>query len=121
VERPFDLCELVTAAGGTFVSRWAVHRPLQTIRAIKAALQHKGFAFLEIITQCPTNFGRRALKSGDAVEGVRWIRSKSRHRRKELGDETGLVDGFNLGTFVQKTEPVFEGSSIKAAQETDNG
>jgi 2-oxoglutarate ferredoxin oxidoreductase subunit beta len=121
VERPFDLCELVTAAGGTFVSRWAVHRPRQTIRAIKKALQHKGFAFLEIITQCPTNFGRRALKSGDPVEGVRGIRSKSRHRGKELGDETDLADSFILGTFVQKTESVFEGSSIQAAQETDNG
>jgi 2-oxoglutarate ferredoxin oxidoreductase subunit beta len=114
VERPFDLCELVTAAGATFVSRWAVHRPRQTIRAIKEALQHEGFAFLEIITQCPTNFGRRALKDGDPVGGVRWIESKSRRQREEPGEETDSGYGFVLGTFVQRSEPVFEGSSIQA-------
>ena len=117
VERPFDLCELVRAAGATFVSRWAVHRPVQTVRAMKQALEHEGFAFLEIITQCPTNFGRRALKSGDPVEGVRWIKSKSRllRRGRDLEDEADSAAGFLLGTFVEKTEPVFEGSSIQRA------
>lgn len=117
VENPFDLCRLVTAAGATFVSRWTTDRPRQAIRAIKEALDHEGFAFLEIITQCPTNFGRRALRTGDPVEGVRWIGEQSRRKKAAPDAETAAPDGFELGTFVKRSEPVFQGSSVQAARE----
>lgn len=117
VENPFDLCRLATAAGATYVSRWTTDRPRQAVRGIKEALVHEGFAFLEIITQCPTNFGRRALKSGDPVEGVRWIAEQSRRKVGQINIEAGAPDGFDLGTFVKRSEPVFKGSSIQAARE----
>jgi len=56
---PFDLCRLVKAAGATYVARYAVTQPLALIRSIKKALQTEGFAFIEALTPCPVQFGRR--------------------------------------------------------------
>jgi 2-oxoglutarate ferredoxin oxidoreductase subunit beta len=56
---PFDLCRLVKAAGAAYVARYAVTQPLALIRSIKKALQTEGFAFIEALTPCPVQFGRR--------------------------------------------------------------
>jgi len=115
VEPRFDLCKLVLAAGATFVSRWSTYRSGQGIQALKKALQHKGFALVEFVAQCPTNFGRRAFGSGDPVKGVQWIeeRSVTIEEAKTLSEEA-LADRFVLGDFVDYERPVFDGTSIMA-------
>lgn len=112
-EKPFDLCKLAIVAGATFANRSTTYRPRQAINAIKKAVQHKGFALVEIVTQCPTYFGRRAIGSGDPVQGVEWIKEHSISMKKasELSEEE-LADKFVLGTFIEKQAPVFEGSSV---------
>jgi 2-oxoglutarate ferredoxin oxidoreductase subunit beta len=57
--RPFDLCKLVEAAGATYVARYSVTQPVALIRSIKKALLHVGFSFIEVLSPCPTQFGRR--------------------------------------------------------------
>ena len=52
-EQPFDLCKLAIAAGATFVSRWNTSRSTQAVRAIKKALQHRGFSLVEIDLSMP--------------------------------------------------------------------
>ncbi|MBW2030125.1 MAG: 2-oxoacid:ferredoxin oxidoreductase subunit beta [Deltaproteobacteria bacterium] len=56
---PFDLCKLVLAAGATYVARYSVTQPLSLVSSIKKAIQHKGFSFIEVLSPCPTQFGRR--------------------------------------------------------------
>lgn len=58
-ERPFDLCKLVEAAGASYVARFTVLHTRQLIRSIKTALKIKGFSFIEVISPCPTEYGRR--------------------------------------------------------------
>jgi 2-oxoglutarate ferredoxin oxidoreductase subunit beta len=120
LENPFDLCKLVAAAGATYVARASTYRPRPAINAIKKALQHKGFSFVEIITQCPTNFGRKAIGSGDAVRGMKWIEEQSvtRQAAAELPEEQ-LADKFVLGTFVDIDRPVYQGGSIFPAEEEE--
>lgn len=57
--KPFDLCKLVAAAGATYVARYGVSQPEALIRSIKKALVHEGFSFIEVLSPCPTQFGRR--------------------------------------------------------------
>ena len=57
--RPFDLSRLVAAAGATYVAKYSVTQPLALIRSIKKALRHEGFSFIEVLSPCPTQFGRR--------------------------------------------------------------
>jgi 2-oxoglutarate ferredoxin oxidoreductase subunit beta len=57
--RPFDLSKLATAAGASYVARYSVTQPLALIRSIKKALNHVGFSFIEVLSPCPTQYGRR--------------------------------------------------------------
>jgi len=53
-ESPFDITRLVKAAGATYVAKWSTYHVVELTNAMKEALQHKGFAFIEILSQCPT-------------------------------------------------------------------
>ena len=57
--RPFDLCKLVEAAGATYIARYAVTQPIALINAMKKSLLHVGFSFIDVLSPCPTQFGRR--------------------------------------------------------------
>ncbi len=74
-EFPFDACELARAAGATYVARWTTAHPAQITRALKEAINHKGFAFIEILSQCPTQTGRLSWGTGDPVEVFRHMKS----------------------------------------------
>ncbi len=56
---PFDLRKLVEAAGATYSARYAVTQPVALINAIKKALLHVGFSFIDVLSPCPTQYGRR--------------------------------------------------------------
>jgi len=57
--RPFDLCALVLGAGAATVARYAVTQPVALVKGIQRALQVSGFSFVEVLSPCPTQFGRR--------------------------------------------------------------
>ncbi|UCE34146.1 MAG: 2-oxoacid:ferredoxin oxidoreductase subunit beta [Deltaproteobacteria bacterium] len=59
IYRPFDLCKLVLAAGAPYVARYSVTQPVSLVNAVKKALIVNGFAFIEVLSPCPTQFGRR--------------------------------------------------------------
>ncbi len=58
-EPSFDLARLVAAAGATYVARYSVWHVRPLIAAIQRALQHTGFSFIEALSSCPTQYGRR--------------------------------------------------------------
>jgi 2-oxoglutarate ferredoxin oxidoreductase subunit beta len=117
-EPAFDLVKLVEAAGATFVSRWSTNRPHQCIRAIKKAIQHKGFSFVEIVSQCTTGFGRKAIGSGSPSKLLDWIKERSVtiSEAEKLSNEE-LSGKFVLGDFVAKQAPIFSGSSFLPPEE----
>jgi 2-oxoglutarate ferredoxin oxidoreductase subunit beta len=57
--RPFDLCKLVRAAGASYVARGSVTRPYDLIDYLGRALQTPTFSFVEVVSPCPTQYGRR--------------------------------------------------------------
>lgn len=116
-EPRFDLCMLASSAGATFVSRWSTATSQQGTRAIGRALEHKGFSMIEFVAQCPTNFGRRALRTGNPTECVQWIqeRSVSQEDAEDLS-EAAIANRFILGDFVDYERPVFEGSSVLVSE-----
>jgi len=65
---PFPICEVLAAAGARYVARYAVTQPFQLIHSIKKALQTPGFTFIEAVSTCPVQFGRRnQLESPSAM------------------------------------------------------
>ncbi len=53
-EFPFDITQLVKSAGASYVAKWSTYHVLELTNAIKEAIQHKGFSFIEVLSQCPT-------------------------------------------------------------------
>jgi 2-oxoglutarate ferredoxin oxidoreductase subunit beta len=76
LERDFDLCRLVQAAGATYVARSTTYHVHQTIEYVARALGHEGFAFVEVVSQCPTYFGRRN-RMADPVRMLEWFRERA--------------------------------------------
>jgi 2-oxoglutarate ferredoxin oxidoreductase subunit beta len=73
LEPTFDLCRLAEAAGATFVARGTAANIRQTEKFIKQGIEHPGFAFVEAVVPCPTEYGRRnkPAKAVDMLENAR--------------------------------------------------
>jgi 2-oxoglutarate ferredoxin oxidoreductase subunit beta len=110
IEPAFDLCKLAEAAGATYVARGTVYHALQLIPIIEKGIEHRGFSFIEVITQCPTNYGRRNREKMGAtgVEMMRWQKEHavSVEKARTMSDEE-LKDKIVIGTFVDKDRPEY--------------
>ena len=111
-EPRFDICKLAEAAGATHVERWTTSRPVQCVAAIKRALSHKGFSLIEIVSQCPTHFGRYALGSGDPQKLVQWIKDYTYTEAEGTKMTPEEREGKLLcAQFVNTERPVYEGTN----------
>jgi 2-oxoglutarate ferredoxin oxidoreductase subunit beta len=104
-ENPFDISQLVIAAGASFVARWTTYQPRQLTATIKKAIQKKGFSFIEVITQCPVQFGRKT-GSGSAVQMMKEYKEKSISPKEasKLSEEK-LQGRIVVGELVDKAKP----------------
>lgn len=57
-ERPFDACRLAEAAGATFVARASAYQAPVLTGIITAGISHRGFSFIDVISDCPVYDGR---------------------------------------------------------------
>lgn len=58
IEPGFDLVRLALGAGAGFVARTTSFDHKEMVKMMTRALAHKGFSFIDIMTACPTYFGR---------------------------------------------------------------
>jgi 2-oxoglutarate ferredoxin oxidoreductase subunit beta len=59
IEPAFNLVDLIASAGAPYVARWTSLDVVRLTHTIKEAMLKKGFRFIEVISPCPTTFGRR--------------------------------------------------------------
>lgn len=59
---PMAAAELVASAGANYVARWTTFHVRQLSRSMEELMAGEGFRFLEIISQCPTHFGKDSRK-----------------------------------------------------------
>jgi 2-oxoglutarate ferredoxin oxidoreductase subunit beta len=108
IEKPLDGCKVAIAAGATMVSRWSTAQPRQLIRVFKKALNHKGFAFIEVMSQCPVQTGRYMLGSGSPQFNFQWLKDNcvtiDDFSKAEEVEAQGKIP---LGDFLQVEKPEF--------------
>lgn len=105
-EYPFDLAELATAAGANFVARWTVANVREIVKSLERALLKKGFSFVEVISTCPTGFGRKN-KMGVPWQQIEWLKKVSVKRdkiREESIDhvDLNLLGHISIGEFANR-------------------
>jgi 2-oxoglutarate ferredoxin oxidoreductase subunit beta len=83
-EPDFNIADLAVAAGASYVARGDVYHVQKLEKLLIAAINKKGFSLLEILSPCPTAYGRRN-KMGDPVKMMEWLKenaiSGSRYRK----------------------------------------
>jgi 2-oxoglutarate ferredoxin oxidoreductase subunit beta len=96
--RPFDLCKLVRAAGASYVARGSVTRPYDLIDYLGRALETPAFSFVEVVSPCPTQYGRRNRLDTPAAM-LEHIRSTCRDRAPFDPDLPDPGDFMVMGEF----------------------
>lgn len=87
---PIQVCEmLATLKGPAYLARVSVHdvkHVIQAKKAIKTAfqmqLEGKGFALVEVLSTCPTNWGKTPL------EAIEWLKDN-------------MIPAYPLGVFKE--------------------
>ena len=102
VEHEFDIAGLVAAAGAAYVARWTTWHPRQMTKAIKKAIEKKGFSLVEAVSQCPVQFGR-VSKIGKAVDILKHFKANSvtMKKAKDMAPED-LVGKIVVGEFADR-------------------
>lgn len=90
VEQSFDPCDLVIAAGATFVAETTAVQWRQTVKIVKMALANDGFSFVHIRFPCVQNFGASALGSRDPLYNMEWIHDHTKGRTDD-GEKTDFA------------------------------
>ncbi len=104
IDREFDVVEMATAAGATFVARSTTYHAKQCTDLIKQAILHEGFSVVEILSQCPTHYGRKN-KKGDAVEMMKGYKENTTPKGSKAKQENR--DLIERGVFVQEELPEY--------------
>jgi 2-oxoglutarate ferredoxin oxidoreductase subunit beta len=116
-EEPLDASRLAVTAGACYVARWTTIHQNELKESIKKAIQIKGFRFIEVVSQCPTAFGRRiGLK--DAGEMLKWFKENSVPIEQEKDvNERALAGKIIVGEFIQRQRPTFAENLHKTVEE----
>jgi len=106
IENVFDICRLGEAAGATFVARWTTYHARQITNTLKKMLRKKGFSLLEVISQCPVQFGRRT-GLGDSVRMMEMYKEQSvRVAKAKTMSPEELEGKIVVGEFLNVDKPV---------------
>jgi len=74
IDPTFDGCALAIAAGASFVGRENVTAPKKLEKLFVDAMTHRGFSYVEALSNCHINLGRKN-KMASAMENLDWIDS----------------------------------------------
>lgn len=106
-DSPFKLAELVAAAGATYSARWTTLQIENLVGSIKTGLKNKGFSFIEVVSPCPTYYGRKnKLRTPTAMAvtiKINTVFKSEAERMKEKDLEGKIV----VGEFANKTKAEF--------------
>lgn len=101
-ERAFDACKLAEAAGASFVGRATSYHVQILSRLVRDALLHKGFSLIEVMAQCPQQYGRWN-NSGTPYEMLEWEKEHAvRADQWEKLPEAERADKFVIGELVKR-------------------
>lgn len=116
-ERPFNLPNIAASAGAVYVARWTSLHVRRMKKAFQKLLTRKGFTFVEVISPCPTGFGRKN-DQGEALDELKAYKERSVIKNDanpadadiNMDSESELI----VGTFVDREKPPY--SEVKQKQ-----
>ncbi|MFC1863042.1 2-oxoacid:ferredoxin oxidoreductase subunit beta [Thermodesulfobacteriota bacterium] len=118
IDNDFDVVDMAMAAGASFIARTTTYHVPQMIEIIKKAINHKGFSTVEILSQCPTYFGRKN-KMGAAVDMVKYFKDNTTPVGSKAKQEN--PDLIERGIFLEKESREYCSEYDKVIKKAMNG
>lgn len=104
IDHDFDAVNLALAAGASFVARTTTYHVQQMVDIFMKAITHKGFSVVEVMSQCPTYFGRKN-KIGSAVDMMENLKNNTTPINSKAKEENpNLIE---RGIFMEKEMPEY--------------
>lgn len=122
IDPTFNACNLAIGAGASFVARESMIDPKKLEKILVKGFEHKGFSFMDIMSNCHINLGRKN-KMLSAMENLSWIDSITMPVKKynELPEEEKL-NYFPTGVLRQVEQEEYTEMYAKIiASHRDNG
>jgi 2-oxoglutarate ferredoxin oxidoreductase subunit beta len=107
IEHAFSIADLAVSAGASLVARGTVYHAGLVAELIEMAIRKRGFGVVEVISHCPTQYGRKNGLGGP-VEMLRWQKEMavSVDKTGQLS-EAGLRERFTVGVLVDRDLPIY--------------
>ena len=115
-EHAFDISRLVEAAGASLVARGTIYHVNLLDKLLEKATEKVGFAVVEVISHCPTHFGKLNLLGGP-VDSMRWMSEHAvpvERARKMKPEE--LQGKFRIGVLVEREMPDYQSEYERVRQ-----
>ncbi|HPA14192.1 MAG TPA: 2-oxoacid:ferredoxin oxidoreductase subunit beta [Desulfobacterales bacterium] len=104
-ETPFSLPHIAYASGATYVARWTILHTREIAKSVEEALLKKGFSFIEVLSPCPVNYGRRnresSLETLKIYQDKTIIKNGAHPSSVDIDPEKGII----LGKFIDVDRP----------------
>ncbi len=108
IEHTFNIADLATAAGASFVARGTVYHAKLLDGLMEKAFQKSGFSVLEVISHCHTHYGK-LNRLGTAVEMMEWQRDHAVTGEKAAAMKPEEVaDKITIGVLMDRELPVYQ-------------
>lgn len=107
-EEPFNFCYLAAACGAVYVARWTALHIRRLNKSLEEAIKKRGFSFVEVLTPCPTAFGRRN-RMRNALEILKFYHDRS-IVKNNIDPKDAVLDfagNITVGKFVDVERPTF--------------
>ena len=103
LEPPFNAVWLAASSGAVYVARWTVYHVRQLTKSIMRAFKMRGFRVIEVISTCPTDFGRRN-RMPDPIQNLMYMKEHAVYIENPDPKDAEIRWGekFVIGEFVVK-------------------
>jgi 2-oxoglutarate ferredoxin oxidoreductase subunit beta len=104
IDQAFDIVELAKGAGASFVARTTTYHVQEMTRFLAKAIEHRGFSVVEVMSQCPTYYGRKN-RLGSAVDMLERFRDGTVAKgSRKAAENPELIE---RGIFVEEERPEY--------------
>jgi 2-oxoglutarate/2-oxoacid ferredoxin oxidoreductase subunit beta len=108
-EQPFNIPHLASACGASYVARWTVLHVRRLEKAMREAMNRRGFRVIEIIAPCSTLYARRnRLGSGYDLMKFYHDNCEIKHGAPTEDADIGFQDKILLGRFVDRDQDTWD-------------
>lgn len=91
MDEPIQGCKLAMSMGAGYVARWTTAHPVQLSKSIAEGINHKGFSFIEVLSQCPVQAGMDVYGEKDPVKILELYKARTYIHKEGVNPPKGKI------------------------------